>query len=71
MIITANFRFMLHVFWRWLDRYKVRIFIGLILVITSLILVTEPAWVFSAADALRIPYAIFSHCIYSVFSNKR
>lgn len=44
---------------RWLDLYKWRIIIAVVLILFSLLLATEPAWFISAIDALRIPYAVF------------
>lgn len=44
---------------RWVDMYTGRFIIGLILIIASVIMVTEPAWFVSMIDALRIPYALF------------
>jgi len=57
--MTGNFKSMFQVLLRWLHRYKWRILIGCCLVCFSIILLLEPAWFISAADSMRIPYAIF------------
>ena len=52
---------------RFADRYPWRLVIGFILVIASIILVTEPAWFVSALDSLRIPYAVFLVLFTTIF----
>lgn len=54
-----NFSPMKNVLLRWMDLYKWRIILALLLIGFSLLLATEPAWFISAIDALRIPYAVF------------
>ncbi len=44
---------------RWVDMYTGRFVIGILLIVASIIMVTEPAWFVSMIDALRIPYAVF------------
>ena len=55
----SNFRSMIKVFLRWVDLFKWRIIIAVLLISISVLLATEPAWFISAIDALRIPYAVF------------
>lgn len=59
MLLTANFNFMFRVLLRWMEMNKWKLALSILFVVVSIILETEPAWMFSALDALRIPYVIF------------
>lgn len=48
-----------HLFTRWVELYTGRFIVSLLLITFSVIMVWEPGWIVSAADALRIPYALF------------
>ena len=52
---------------RFIDRYTWRLVLGGILIIASIILVTEPAWFIAALDSLRIPYAVFLVIFITIF----
>ncbi len=53
--IKAGFQ----LFWRWVEMFTFRAIIAALIIIFSTILVIEPGWIVSAADSLRIPYAVF------------
>ncbi len=52
---------------RFVDRYTWRLALGAVLIIASIILVTEPAWFIAALDSLRIPYAVFLVVFITIF----
>ncbi len=57
----------LSLFRRWVELYPLRFSIALLLIITSIIMVTEPGWFVAAADSLRIPYAVFLVIFITIF----
>lgn len=52
---------------RFVDRYTWRLVLGAVLIIGSIVLVTEPAWFIAALDSLRIPYAVFLVVFITIF----
>ncbi|MFI5171136.1 MAG: endonuclease/exonuclease/phosphatase family protein [Chitinophagales bacterium] len=59
MRIGERIKHAITIFTRWVELYPWRFTIALLVIITSILMVSEPAWFIAAVDSMRIPYAVF------------